>query len=470
MSKQLRLVITALIIVAVLAGAAVMLTPPGKSGDPLVLRDSKPNDIKTVSIQNSYGTFNITAQDGGFVSDDIPPASLDYEKFVNMMVYTGAVSFKQVVDQSPADLSKYGLQSPAASIDAVYNDGSELKFYIGDQERITGDYYCGVEGKKAVYLIEAQRCASYLLPKKDFVSSLVTPALEMSSPLSAVKDVAFTGGPLKDPVTLKAVTGDDPEISRLAASFGAPTHLVMGKGVYEFDQTYGIDLLNSLLGIQANNIEGYNFTPQQVADFGFTSPYMQVEFDLKNGTDAEVVHYSLKLIQKDGLWYMTCNDNGIIYEVSKPLYADIKYEKLPVRFFLSPMLMDLSKVELTVGGQAYTFEISGKTKDDKAVTCNGETLDIERFYTLYGLLTSAANDGTMYEGVEPTGEPLMTLKYYYLDSQKQPDVMALYKGDTLRDYVQINGVTEFAMRETFLARVQDALSKLRTTEPIATDW
>ena len=197
---------------------------------------------------------------------------------------------------------------------------------------------------------------------------------------------------------------------------------------------------------------------------------MQVDFDLKNGTDAETVHYVLKLIQKGDLWYMACNDNGIIYEVPKPLFADIKYEKLPVRFFLSPMIMDLSKVELTVAGQTYTFELSGTTNDDKVVTCNGEKLDIERFYTLYGLLTSAANDGTMYEGVEPSGEPLMTLKYYYLDSQKQPDVMALYKGDMLRDYVQINGVTEFAMRETFLARVQEAVSKLRTTEPIQIDW
>jgi hypothetical protein len=245
---------------------------------------------------------------------------------------------------------------------------------------------------------------------------------------------------------------------------------VMGKGVYEFDQTYGIDLFNSLLGIKADSIVGYNYTPQQVADFGFGSPYMQAEFGLKNGTDAETVNYSLKLIQKGDLWYMTCNDNRIIYEVQRPLFADIQYEKLPARFFLSPMIMDLGKVELTAGGQTYTFSLSGKTNDDRTVTCNGDPFDIERFYTLYGLLTSAANDGTMYQGLEPSGEPLMKLTYYYLDTQKSSDVMALYKGDTLRDYVQINGVTEFEMRETFLARVEDAVSKLWTTGPIETNW
>lgn len=470
MSRQIKFVIGVAVCVALLAVAAWFLNPPAQSGSPLTLRDSKASDIKTASISNQYGTFNITAQDGGYVSDDIPPAILDIQEFYDLMTYCGAVNVKQVVDEAPKDLSLYGLDAPAASVDVVYNDDSELKLHIGDQERITGNYYCSVEGRSAVYLMEAQRCSAFLLPKKDFVNDVFTPPLQMSSPFSAVRDVKFTGGPLGEPVTLKAVTGEDPEISRLAASFGAPTHLVMGKGVYEFDQTYGVDLLNSLLGITANNTEGYNLTPQQIADFGFSDPYMQVEFDLKNGVDAEAAHYSLALIQKGSLYYMTCNDNGVIYEVPMPLFADIQYSKLPVRWFLSPMLADLTKVELTTAGRTLTFEISGDTKENRAVTLDGQTFDRERFYKFYELLTSAANDGTMYENLQPGGDALLTLTYYYKDAQKSPDVMKLFKGDTLRDYVQVNGVTEFAMLETYLARVQDAVNRIWTTDPIETKW
>lgn len=470
MSRQTRLVIVVAVCVALLAVAALFLKPAAESGSPLVLRDSKASDIKTASISNQYGTFNITAQDGGYVSDDIPPTILDIQEFYDLMTYCGAVSVKQVVDEAPGDLSLYGLDEPTASVDVVYSDGSELEFYIGSQERITGNYYCGVEGKSAVYLIEAQRCSAFLLPKKDFVNDVFTPPLQLSSPFSAVRDVTFTGGPLDGPVTLKAVTGEDEEISRLAASFGAPTHLVMGKGVYEFDQTYGVDLLNSLLGVTANNIEGYNLTPEQTEDFGFDAPYMQVEFDLKNGVDAEAVHYSLALIEKGGLYYMTCNDNGVIYEVPKPLFADIQYSKLPVRWFLSPMIADLAKVELATANETLIFEISGETKDDRAVTLNGQPFDTERFYKFYELLTSAANDGTMYDDLQPEGDALLTLTYYYKDAQKSPDVMKLYKGDTLRDCVQINGVTEFQMLETYLERVQYVVSNIWESEPIDTKW
>jgi hypothetical protein len=167
---------------------------------------------------------------------------------------------------------------------------------------------------------------------------------------------------------------------------------------------------------------------------------------------------------------MTCNDNGVIYEVPRPLFADIQYGKLPVRWFLSPMTADLTKVELTTAGQTLSFEISGDTKDNRAVTLNGQTFDRERFYTFYELLTSAANDGTMYDNLQPSGDALLTLTYYYKDAQKSPDVMKLYKGDTLRDYVQINGVTEFAMLETYLMRVQDAVNKIWTNDPIEKEW
>lgn len=470
MSKQLRLVITAAVIVGLLAAASALLSPPAEGNDPLVLKSSAPSDIKSVSIGNAYGSYDITAEGEGYVPADIPPVLLDIEEFYSLMTYCAAVNAKQVVDRSPEDLSLYGLDSPAATVDIAYNDGSALKLNIGDRERLTDSYYMSVEGSEVVYLIEEQRSALFLLPRKDFVNDVFTPPLQMSSPFSAVRDVTFTGGPLSEPVTLKAVTGDNPDISRLAASFGAPTHLVMGRGVYEFDQTYGVGLLSSLLSLTANDIVDYNLTPAQIDDFGFASPYMQVEFDLKNGIDAQIVRYSLKLIQKGELYYMTCNDNGVIYEVPRPLFADIKYEKLPVRFFLSPMLADLDKVELAAGEQAYTFSLSGKSKEDRAVTLNGQPLDIERFYKFYELITSAAHDGTMLQGVKPEGSALLTLTYHYLDEKKQPDVMKLYKGDTLRNYVEINGVTEFAMLETYSDRVKQALGILQTTQTIETEW
>jgi hypothetical protein len=283
-------------------------------------------------------------------------------------------------------------------------------------------------------------------------------------------DVTFVGGKLAEPVTIEAVAAGDPAVHLAALSFGAPTHIVRGRGTFELDQTYGVEMLGPLLGITAYDIIGYGLTQEEVLAYGFGQPTMQVSYDLKNGVDAEITHIDLALLCSDDSCYMTCNDNGVVYAVQEPPFLQIEYSKLLVRWFLSPLLMDVRQIDLTTEGDHYSFIITGETNAEKRVTCNGESLDIERFRALYGLLTSAAHDGRLLDEVTVPGTPLLQLTYHYRDEQKPPDVMALYPGDARRVYVEINGVTELAMRETYLTRVQEALRALYSSEPIETEW
>ena len=472
MYKQTRLLVIVAIIVALLgiAAALLMLNPVTEEENGTVFKDFAPVDVKEVRLDNAYGTFDIAFTGEGYMVDDIPAELVDMKEFFDLLTYSGSVSALSTVVSAPDELGIYGLAEPAATVEVTYADKSKLTLLIGDAERVTGNYYCSVAGDPAVYLMESVRCAGFLLPKKAYVEDLVTPVLALSSPLSALLDVTFTGGPLTEPITVKAVAGKEPEVTLAALSFGAATHIVQGHGVYELDQTYALEVMGGLLGIPSYDIVGYNLTPPEIMAFGFDRPTMQVEFDLKNGIDADVVHYRLALLQKGDAFYMTCNENGVIYAVSEPPFLHIKYSKLLVRWFLSPLMLDVSELRLETEGKTYHFIITGESNADKQVTCNGEALDIERFRALYKLLTSAAHDGTLLEDAQVNGEPLLTLTYTYLNKQKQPDVLKLYPGDARRLYVNINGVTEVAMREMFLTRVQQALRIFSTEEPITTDW
>ncbi len=472
MNRQVRLVVITAIAVALLgvAAALLLLNPVTQEESGTVFKDFAPVDVKQVRIGNAYGAFDIAFTGEGYLVDDIPAELVDMQEFLDLLTYSASVSALRTVASAPDELGVYGLAEPAATVEVTYADESTLTLLIGSVERVTGNYYCSVAGDPAVYLMESARCAGFLLPKKAYVEDLVTPELALSSPLSALLDVTFTGGPLDEPITVKAVAGKGPEVTLAALSFGAATHIVQGRGVYELDQTYALDIMGGLLGIPSYDIVGYNLTQAEIMAFGFDRPTMQVEFDLKNGIDADAAHYRLALLQKGDAFYMTCNENGVIYAVSEPSFLHIEYGKLLVRWFLSPLMLDVSELRLETEGKTYDFVITGKTNADKQVACNGEALDIERFRTLYKLLTSAAHDGTLLTDVQTEGEPLLTLTYTYLNEQKQPDVLKLYPGDARRLYVSINGVTEVAMREMFLTRVQQALEVLRTEEPIVTDW
>jgi hypothetical protein len=302
------------------------------------------------------------------------------------------------------------------------------------------------------------------------VNHRVTPALALSSPLTALLNVTLDGGSLTEAVTIEAVAAGDPAVVRAAISLGAPTHIVRGRGVYELDQTYGVQMLGALLGIVAEDIAGYDLTAAEVDAFGFDRPTMRVEFDLRNGTDVPVEHYSLAVLRKDDGWYMTRNGNGVIYAVAEPAFTRLEYGKLAVRWFLSPLLVDVSAIEIATPERVHTFALSGETSAALSVTCDDTPYDIERFRTLYGLISSAAHDGGLLGDLDPEGEPLLRITYRYRDPEKAPDEMALYPGDARRLVVSVNGVTEMAMREAYLTRVLEALDNLWTDVPLETAW
>lgn len=472
-TAEVKLIFAAATVVALLAATAavLLLSPTDVIEDTEVsFKAAEALDVARVFITNEVDTLDVTFTGEGYRVDDIPADVVDVKKLIDLLSTCSTVYALRTVASTAQDLDAYGLAQPAARVQITYADESALTLLIGDEERVTGDTYFGVAGDPAVYLMAADRSAGFLLPKKAYVEAQVTPELVLSSPLSALLDVILVGGRLAEPITVEAVAAKDPDVVRAAISFGAATHIVRGKGIYELDQTYAVEMLGPLLGITAYDIVAYGLTPREIMAFGFNRPTLQVAFDLKNGIDVEVQHYSLAVLAKDGAFYMTCNDRGVIYAVPEPAFLQIEYSKLLVRWFISPMLMDVRAVELTTEGSEYEFSITGETNADKQATLDGKELDIGRFRALFGLLTSAAHDGRLLEDVVVEGDPLLRLTYHYLDALKSPDVVELYPGDARRLYVQVNGVTELAMPETYLTRVQDTLSILWTDDPIETDW
>lgn len=237
MKKLIRLLIAAAATVAILAAALVvlLLNPPGAETGKTVLADHAATDIVSVEITNEAGTFQVHAQDGGYLIDDIPSELIDIDAFINFMVACSDVTTLRRVERSEANASNFGFDAPLATVRATYGDGTELNLRLGAKEPLSGDYYCMADAEKGVYLLSADTAANYLIAKQALISFYVTPKLAVSSALSALQDVTFSGGPLEHPVTIESVSAGSDEVKQLAKSFGAATHIVRGAGVFELD-------------------------------------------------------------------------------------------------------------------------------------------------------------------------------------------------------------------------------------------
>ena len=311
----------------------------------------------------------------------------------------------------------------------------------------------------------------FLQPKTQILSMLVTPELEWTSPLSAMRNISFKGKGFERPVEILTTATGDEEIKLAALAFGAPTHLVRGHAHYQLDQTYGSEILGSLFGVAADEIAGYGLSEAQVMAYGFDEPYMEIEYDAINAA-GEARHMRLLIAEApDGRYYASLDGSGAVYIISRKPFMDLQYDKLLLRWFLTPLIMDLSGVTVDAGAQSHRFSIDHSDPQNPVFLYDGQELDAALFRSFFRLVTSAAHDGA-YLGPQSIsgGDPLLTITYEYTNPAKSSDTLALYPGGARRALAFVNDKCEFAMKDTFIERVIAGCEDLVAGNSIEEDW
>ena len=513
MRNLVRFVIIGAIVVAALTVIFIFLlhNPAQKTSDIIVFVSGQATDVRSVTVSNEHGDFHFyfDFEEGGYVTDDIPPYLVDLDAFAEFMTHSAQLTALRVIPSDTSDasltgdasrsegspLQESGVNSPLASVQIEFFNGSKFALAIGAMERVSGNYYALVSGTSNevsrsadiessgndVYIIPRSLAQQFLLPKTQIITKHLTPQLMLSSPLSAIRDITFEGGGLSKPVVIRSTTGADTETALAARSFGTATHIVYGASHYQLDQACGIEIFGSLFGI-TGDIAGYDLSDEEFAVLGFDNPYMTIRYDMVNDMAGNLIPMLLRIVPaEDGRFYATLNDICAVFIIDRLPFIDIQFEKLPLRYFLTPMLMDLSTVTVSTPNGSYRFDIDNTNSRDPVITHNGTSnvLNVTLFRSFFRLITSASHDGT-YLGVlpRPAGNALLQITYTYtspehptkFSSEKQPDTLALYPGEMRRANVFVNGAGEFAMRDLFVQRVTEGLKNLILGLPIEENW
>ncbi|MHC1787782.1 MAG: DUF4340 domain-containing protein [Christensenellales bacterium] len=442
-----------------------------QGGDSLQLSQREPTDIERIDITNSQGTYAIRydSENGGYVIGDLPADLVDMDRFIALMVSCAGLSAASRVEAGqPA--AAWGLAPPQGKCLITFDDGVRLDLSLGAQVPVSGDYYLQVAGREAIFTLGKAAAEPLLANQSALLSRQVTPPLQVSSPLSAVRDAHFSGARLPFPLSITSVMGGDSGVRLQALSFGAATHLVRGAGLHELDQAGGIRVLGSLLGIQAVDILGYNLSDEELAAYGFSDPDLKAAFTLAGaaGTQGPI---SLLLVQADeDRFYAAVAGRPVVYLIDRPAFYDLRYEDLIMRYFISPMLVDVKG--LTVRTPEAVYEISYEKTDsgETRVTLNGAPVAPEQFMIFYRLATSAAADGPLREGVKAQGTPALSISYHYKSQDKPDDVLRFFPGTARRMDVEVNGVIELDIRESFITRMAAACRALKEGSRIEEVW
>ncbi len=478
MAKPIKILLAALLVLALLGGAGWLLLsrPPAESTSPssadetLYLVQKTPEDVARVEVENQHGGYTVTWEGGAYTVADLP-AHLVNDEYVQMLRDEAAsVQYTRRVTEDLSALADYGLAQPEARVDITYADGGTLHLLLGAEEPIGGGRYLMEEGGGAVLLMKNSRSIRFTMPVEKYIDYIIIPPENTASELDALQDITFSGRALENPIVLKAVLPERADMQLVGLSFGALTHVVTEPGLHEANATTLLEVAEDLLGLISEGVVDYNCTQEALAAYGFDDPYLCIEFDYKNGADAPVEHYKLLISQWEDGYIVTLNDDAVVYRILDLSFLHVKYEDFVLRWFLSPFISDVRAVEVSVAGQNYRFDVEGDAKNI-AASYGGQPLDSTQFRAFYNLLTSAACDeAALKEAPGLSGQPDMTIRYIYRNSEKQDDVLALYTAPQRRLYAQVNGSCEFTMRQNFLPVVEEALKALTTGKTFKTEW
>lgn len=478
MAKQKTLILAGSIIILLLAAAAAFLlkaepanTDKKDKDEIFYLQKRDMMEVSYISVENEHGFYDVRQQGGGFTLYDIPAELVNGEYLQLLLDETSKIAVKEKAADDPEDLSIYGLDQPKTTVTVDYTDNTSVKLLLGQEEPLSDGVYVKLEGDKSVYLMPRSYTIRFTMPVENFIQYEITPTRKEASALGVMRDVTFGGAALPQPIVIQWVDEKNKVQMREAASFGVSTHLIRSPGFHELDQSAAAEVFQSMLGIVSEGIIAYNCDAAKIASYGFGQPYLTADFTIVNGKDAVPEEYHLKVVkQNDGSLIMTCNNNGVIYKIRNVAFTKVSYDKLAMRWFLTPFITDLENMTVTTPDSKMTFVFTGNKNKDLAVALDGKKLDMELFRSYYRLVTSACNDGSPRTKEVPKGAPVLTVVYDYKDAQKPNDVMKLYEKDSRSVFVEINGIIEFTMKRSYLDRVLEAEEAVRSGSEIQENW
>lgn len=540
-SKKIRLIIIlAAVIAAAVALAAIFL--PGlfkkEVEKPPVLYDGEVlsgsrkvmmfehlerDMIQSIEVHNEYGGYTVyyNAETESFCFLGLEGAPYNEELFSQLVVASGfpLISDRFLPGEDRADLSEYGLgpdDNPAYYIITTRPaDGEAPRSYkvlIGKPSLTENYYYCMVEGRDIVYILEQSIKTTLLADVKSLLTPILTYPIEDNSYLTNISQIIIgKNGSLFALIQYQDEEANAPGVE----SFGVTVPYIVTKPV-EYDAS--TEKMTALLG-QIVNMAGtklleysiYDAVPavdengdpvldengQQEHDYvlkpgigekyGLAEPAFDIYYKYR-AADGVIVDNMVSVSEKQR------DESGEYYYVASHVFDTIARVEASSLTFLDWQLMDyldkpvfsvnidkVSRIKIDTEKKHYDFALTGTGDDLVAVeSANGRTVfkgddkdvgenrGIRNFRKFYQTILSINREDFTEEPSESERALLLTLEITFRNGSVR--TYRFYSYSERRCFMTVNDKGEFyVMRSMVRKLVSDAdrLLSYQTVDPRA---
>ncbi len=487
-NKRTVTLLAVLAVILLLGGAlAFLLLGGGGEGDntssvisdsedaKYLITDKKAEDVKSVTVSNTKGTYNITKSGDSFTISSYLSDTGETVTIPSDVIFTSS-AVKYVVDslfsatitgtiENGADnLALYGLQDPFCKVDVAYADGSSFTFSIGNEAPDTTNYYVYNPATKEVGLIAKTSLTRLTVEKEDFVDLTLIPSQESNE--QYFEKIVLAGTSRPEPIVLEPILKESDSSDDTAALISSGYQMVSPRQM-EVDSNNATAVTTSPWGLQASDAIYIMPTEDQLVETGLAEPFSTLTLTFGGNT------VELKLGNKnaDGNYYCMTSKNNAIFIVNRGLvtWAEFKPFDLYYKLACVPNIKTVSAVTVEFDGKTHRFDLTHGEDDTLTVKYNSnKEMDSEIFRSYYQLLISAKGE---YEAAEIPEDAAVQMKYTYeyLD-KSQPSVVEFKQINDRRYAILLNGDVIYAVRAMYIDKVKTSLDQALAGEKVIITW
>lgn len=436
---------------------SVPVNENGEAEDNIIgsLVDLLPADLKEVKIENSAGNyvFDVSTDSDGATSYVLRGFE-DYDlNGTNTAMIGSAIScldMAALIDVTGETKSDYGLDSPAVTASATFNDGSNVILYIGD-DGPGGTYtYVMLEGCDSVFAVLKTDIEALMLNLNDMFNALIR------SDYTTVSDEDFTyiilgGTHLAEEVTIEHAADGSLNGYYILSSHGdKPVNSVAGS-----------DIVGSIKSITGESVAFANPDADTLKSLGLDNPYATVkaeyvyeETDDDGNSEEKTLYVSMLCSEPDenGKVYLMDEGGKLVYTIGTDAvdWSVVTMADLRSEYAFAPSYSAIKSMTLSKGGESYKFtvetviteSVDAETGEDTsvseiAVKFGDKVVEEAYFRILFEDMALIPCRGTATDA-EKGGEELVTITYEY-NTDRAADTVVYYATDTQKVIPEING-------------------------------
>ncbi len=439
--------------------------------------------VESVDVVNATETLHVVHS--GTIPDSTAPryvfssyenVPMDYAVIGTLANNANGLTSNDVIEENCTDMSKFGLDPPAITVDVKFETGYESKLLIGNETPKGAENYVAVEGSNTVYTVTSSRLANYSKTLFDFADKtiLAEPSQDEYPGISSLRiqreDLDY------DIYIAHNEKTDDPDYQSGTIS----TQLMLEPVEANLAVERSTEITNGMFGLYASGIYSLRCKESDIAEAGLKDPFCTVEMKTDDGGDY-VLYLSEPFTDGDGKsCYAMMKDGKIIYIVNADdaKWVSVMPIDIASKIFIGEYVWNISELSIKCDGVDDKFiikakepnaEVDTRTSENYITTLNGKEFDSERYRLFYSFLISANAEEFAVNVDKPDAEPMAVLEYTESYSNKTKK-LEFYDYSNMTALVVVDGQSRYFVTKSYVETMIDNAKRIETGEDYVTTW